>query len=129
MSKIELYASRSRFSHIRIQLAVLRQEGIAICQTVSHNVAGTHFLEEEFTVAACGELPLGRHRSEVRQYGQPGLAARFDNGVDRRPGEARFTKCPSIVAGLESDDKIGVFPGSIHRKRYFKLSRILFRSV
>src|SRR6185503_698483 len=99
MSKIELYSSRSRLGHIRIQLAVLRQEGITICQAVSHNVAGTHFLQEELTVAACGELRLGRHRSEVRQYRQAGLAARFDHGVDRRPGEARFTKCPSIVAG------------------------------
>src|SRR5260221_6504299 len=98
MSKIEPYASRSRFGHIRIQLGVLRQEGIAICQTVSNNVAGTHFLQEELAVAACGELPLGRHRSEVRQYRQPGPAARFDNGVDRRPGEARFTTSPSIVA-------------------------------
>src|SRR5438046_10043627 len=104
MSKIELYASRSRFGHIRIHLAVLRQEGIAICQTVSHNVAGTHFLQEELTVAACGELPLGRHRSEVRQYRQPGLAARFDHGVDPRPGKPRFTKCPSTAPALVTDE-------------------------
>src|SRR6185503_6307439 len=129
MSEIELYASCSSLGHVRIQLAVLRQEGIAIGQTVSHNVAGTHLLQEELTVAARGKLPLGRHWSEVCQYRQPGLAARFDNGVYRRPGEARLAKCPSIVAGLESDDKIGVFPGGIHCKLHFKLCRILFRSV
>src|SRR5687767_7138318 len=110
MSKVKLYTAGSRFGHIRIQLAVLGQEGIAICQTVSHNVARPHFLEEEFTIAPSGEFSLGRHRSEVCQYGPPGQSASLDNGVYRRPGKARITKCPSIVAGLESDDKIGVFP-------------------
>jgi hypothetical protein len=48
MAKVELYASRFRLRYVRIQLAVVRQEGIAIRQAVSHDVAWTHFLEKEF---------------------------------------------------------------------------------
>src|SRR5687768_1305989 len=62
VAKIELYASRSRFGHIRIQLAILRQIGVAIGQAVSDNVTWTHFLEEEFAVTPGGEFSLGRHR-------------------------------------------------------------------
>ena len=116
MPKVELYPSLPRFGYIRIQLAVLHQVGIAICQTVSHNVARTHFLEEELTVASRRKLPLCRHRREVRQDGHSGQAASLNNGIDRRPGQARFTKGSSIVAGFETDDQIAVFLGGIRRQ-------------
>ena len=33
------------------------------------------------------------------------------------------------MAGLESDDQVGIFLRGIRRKLYFELSRILFRSI
>src|SRR5687767_3000813 len=129
MAEVELYTSRSRFGHIRVQLAVLGEERIAIRQTVSDDVAGTHFLEEKFTVAPGGEIPLGRHRSEVSQYRLTGQSPGLDNGVYRSPGRARIAECPSIVARLESHDQVGILSGGIRRKLYLHLRGILLGSA
>src|SRR5690242_2493060 len=102
MAQVEFDTARLGLHNIGIQLSILGKKRISICKTVGNNVPWAQLLQEKLTIGSCGEVPLGRHRSEICQDGQAGQSASLKNAIDRRPWSPLCIELPPIMAGLES---------------------------
>ena len=62
----------------------------------------------------------------ITMASQAGQAASLENTINRRPWGPLGIELPRIMAGLESDDEIGIFIGRFRRQLYLELRGILF---
>ncbi len=100
MADIEDHAAFARLQQVGVELALVVHIGHRAAKHVGSDVALAQVLRDEFVIR-----PLGQEVAEIDHYGQAGLVAGFDGGIDAVP-----IRLP-IVGRLDADDGVLVLRG------------------